>query len=69
MTRIGIGIRTDARLRSEEEAFDEVRGRYHCALRDGNGKAVVVVDAYLDGTTCWRPCTGTPAPPGSCPAC
>ncbi|GGO42760.1 hypothetical protein GCM10012287_04390 [Streptomyces daqingensis] len=42
-------VRTDARLGSEEESFDEEQGRYSCVLKNDEGTVVVAVDAYLAG--------------------
>lgn len=42
-------VRTDARLGSERESFDEVAGEYHCVLENDEGKVVVAVNAYLPG--------------------
>lgn len=42
-------VRTDVRLGSEEESFDEESGQYRCVLRSDKDKVVVAVDAYLGG--------------------
>lgn len=42
-------VRTDARLGSERESFDQQRGEYHCVLENDEGKVVVAVNAYLPG--------------------
>ncbi|WP_327274307.1 hypothetical protein OG609_21585 [Streptomyces sp. NBC_01224] len=42
-------VRTDARLGTEQESFDEDLGQYHCVLKNDKDKVVVAVNAYLDG--------------------